>query len=228
SLADDTRHPSQNKARYPVLVLSTCQSTNAATDGSIQIARYSSTGTTRPMHHICYRCDRDFTTAVGLIQHYIQGNLHPYCRWCDDHFEDFEDLDDHYEDAHWYCDACDKCFRDDVGLHEHRRQTHADRYCVPCKRIFQNANNLRQYEKSSIHQGRTVLGPMKNCERAFPSTSTLVLHLESGTCTSGMTRKMVDDIIRKIDRSNVITNPNRMNDRRPDFLVSSGHGRVGD
>ncbi|KAI0758801.1 hypothetical protein C8Q74DRAFT_1209351 [Fomes fomentarius] len=162
------------------------------------------------MHHICYRCDRDFTTAVGLIQHYIQSTRHPYCRWCDDHFDDFEELDDHYEDAHWYCDACDRCFRDEVGLHEHRRQTHADRYCVPCKRMFRNANNLRQHQNSSIHQGRTVLCPMKNCERAFPSTSALVLHLESGTCTSGMTRKMVDDIIRKIDRSNVITNPNRM------------------
>ncbi|KAI0698767.1 hypothetical protein C8Q76DRAFT_771882 [Earliella scabrosa] len=162
------------------------------------------------MHHICYPCDRDFPTATGLTQHYIQSPRHAYCRWCDDHFSSFQDLYDHYDDAHWYCNLCDSTFRNELGLHEHRRQSHADRYCVPCKRMFQNANNLRQHQNSSMHQGRTVACPMKGCTRAFPSTAALVLHLESGTCTSGMTRKMVDDLIRKIDRSNIITNPNRM------------------
>ena len=51
----------------------------------------------------------------------------------------------------------------------------------------------------------------------------LVLHMEAGTCASGMTRRQVDELVRlrsctrlttcqvaRYDRNNVITNPNRM------------------
>ena len=101
-------------------------------------------------------------------------------------------------------------FTDETGLHEHRRQRHADRYCVPCRRIFQTANALRQHQLTSAqHRSRTVICPMKGCGRAFPSLAALVLHLEAGTCASGMTRKMVDDIVRKLDKTHFVTKPNR-------------------
>jgi len=45
---------------------------------------------------------------------------------------------------------------------------------------------------------------------AFINKSALILHLESGSCQSGVTRRMVDNWVRTKDRSNVITNPARL------------------
>lgn len=38
----------------------------------------------------------------------------------------------------------------------------------------------------------------------------MILHLESGTCRSGVNRRIVDTTIRQYDRNNVITNPARL------------------
>ncbi|RPD63533.1 hypothetical protein L227DRAFT_543513 [Lentinus tigrinus ALCF2SS1-6] len=165
---------------------------------------------TSSRHHICWPCNKDFPTAQGLHEHYVQSPRHAFFRFCDEHFEDNQELNDHYQEEHWPCGACNLIFNNERGQHEHRRQSHADRYCVPCKRIFQNANNLRQHQNSSTHRERSIVCPMKGCSRAFVSTAALVLHLESGTCTSGMTRAMVDQLISKLDRGGVITNPARM------------------
>ncbi|KAI0771681.1 hypothetical protein BD413DRAFT_604432 [Trametes elegans] len=97
-----------------------------------------------------------------------------------------------------------------VGLHEHRRQKHADRYCVPCKRMFQNANKLDSHQRSATHQGRSIVFPMQGCGRAFVSTAALVLVLESDSCLSRVTCDVVDRVVAKYDRSNVITNPARL------------------
>ncbi|KAI0743128.1 hypothetical protein C8Q80DRAFT_1192899 [Daedaleopsis nitida] len=161
-------------------------------------------------HNICYPCDRDFTTHRGLIQHYTQSLRHAYCQYCDEHFDDFDDLHEHYEEEHHWCDLCNKFFQSEFGLHEHRRQSHADRYCVPCKRMFRNPHNLLQHENSSIHRGLQFACPMKGCDRWFVSLSALVLHLEAGTCTSGMTRKMLDELIARYDKRHIITNPDRL------------------
>jgi len=51
---------------------------------------------------------------------------------------------------------------------------------------------------------------MHGCPRRFASHSDVVLHLESGTCNSGVTRHMIDAYVLKHDVRNVITNPRRM------------------
>ncbi|KAG6856824.1 hypothetical protein H0H87_000297 [Tephrocybe sp. NHM501043] len=38
----------------------------------------------------------------------------------------------------------------------------------------------------------------------------MLLHLESGTCVSGITRRIIDTKVRELDRSNIITDPSRM------------------
>ncbi|KAG1747578.1 hypothetical protein EDB19DRAFT_275513 [Suillus lakei] len=45
---------------------------------------------------------------------------------------------------------------------------------------------------------------------AFINNSGLILHLESGSCQSGVNRRAVDNWVRTNDRSNVITNPARL------------------
>ncbi|KAI0325435.1 hypothetical protein GY45DRAFT_1364490 [Cubamyces sp. BRFM 1775] len=162
------------------------------------------------MHHICYKCNKDFTSAWALIQHYTQSPRHPYCQRCDEHFDDYEELYDHYEDAHWYCRPCNTIFDSELGLHEHRRQKHADRYCVPCKRMFQSASNFDSHRRSAVHQGRSIVCPMKGCGKAFVSSAALVLHLESGACVSRVDRDTVNRIVERFDRQNIITNPSRM------------------
>lgn len=38
----------------------------------------------------------------------------------------------------------------------------------------------------------------------------MILHLESGTCKSGVNRQKVNQYVRQLDRNNVITNPSRL------------------
>lgn len=76
--------------------------------------------------------------------------------------------------------------------------------------MFISTNNLRAHERSSIHAGRNVLCPLKGCGRAFVSRSALVIHLESGTCASGMNRRMIDDLVGRLDRNGVLTDPSRL------------------
>ncbi|RPD70226.1 hypothetical protein L226DRAFT_539078 [Lentinus tigrinus ALCF2SS1-7] len=162
------------------------------------------------MHHVCRECRRDYPTSDLLTDHFIKSPNHAYCELCDEHFDTFGMLYDHRDAAHIYCRACDVVFRTRKGLARHREEQHADRYCAQCERIFQNANNLREHERSSVHQARDVVCPMRGCGRSFVSKAALVLHMESGTCASGMTRAIVDKLATKLDKGGVITNPARM------------------
>ncbi|KAH9853273.1 hypothetical protein C2E23DRAFT_868122 [Lenzites betulinus] len=161
-------------------------------------------------HSYCFECDIQFASYPYLTQHFVQSPHHAYCQRCRLHLDDDQDLRNHYEDEHAYCGDCNKIFDSEIGLQEHHRQKHADRYCVPCKRMFENGNNLDNHQRSAAHQGRTVQCPMQNCGRSFVSTAALVLHLESGSCPSRLTRDAVNRIVAQIDRSNIITNPSRL------------------
>ena len=103
-----------------------------------------------------------------------------------------------------------KFFSSAEALHDHRRDVHVDVYCAPCKILFQNFNNLRHHQRSSAHVARNIRCPMKRCARSFVSRAGLVAHLESGACKSGMTRKMIDDIVHRLDTQGIITDPARM------------------
>jgi hypothetical protein len=56
----------------------------------------------------CDSCEREFSSEWGLTQHYVQSPYHDYCQYCDEHFCDSDDLEDHYEDVHWLCKTCSK------------------------------------------------------------------------------------------------------------------------
>jgi len=160
-------------------------------------------------HHICFDCDdKDFPTRSGLEQHWDQSSQHSYCRICDEHFDDEDELEDHYDDNHHYCRSCGKFFTNQRGLKEHFRQSSNHHYCIACDRHFQSENNLRNHLKSSIHQPKNSRCPF--CGATFVSNSHIVLHLEQGTCPSGFDRQAVNRVVRRYDTHNVITDPSRL------------------
>ncbi|KAG2341971.1 hypothetical protein BDR05DRAFT_976668 [Suillus weaverae] len=142
-------------------------------------------------HWECQRCQLDFESRLGLKEHYVQSLNHHFCQYCDVHFDSMSDLQDHYEGEHAYCSSCRKVF--DFGLHEHNRQKHADVYCIACNRIFQAPSNLHSHLNSSIHRQKDTVCPFNGCGLAFINNSALILHLESGSCRSGVNRRAVDN-----------------------------------
>jgi len=58
---------------------------------------------------------------------------------------------------------------------------------------------------SRIHMGSSIECPF--CKRPFTVASGLVVHLESGNCSSGLNRQKINDAVRRLDRGNVITRP---------------------
>ncbi|KZT69383.1 hypothetical protein DAEQUDRAFT_669706 [Daedalea quercina L-15889] len=159
-------------------------------------------------HNICYFCCKDFATSYQLKQHWAASPRHHYCQYCNEHFDSQCDLEEHYEEKHYYCSACRKIFNEALGLHEHNRQSH--HYCPDCRRVFQSDSNLRSHLRSGVHASATIRCPGMNCSKLFVSGAALILHLESGTCPSRLTRQEVNRIAAKYDKNNVITNPSRM------------------
>jgi hypothetical protein len=59
---------------------------------------------------------------------------------------------------------------------------------------------------SRIHINDFIQCPF--CKEGFPTASSVTIHLESGRCsTSGLNRNKINDIVRRLDRKNVITRP---------------------
>ncbi|KAG2358728.1 hypothetical protein BDR07DRAFT_1452608 [Suillus spraguei] len=160
-------------------------------------------------HWECDDCQIDFETFLALKEHYVQSPNHHYCQYCNVHFNFASGLQDHYESEHAYCSICNKVCKNDFGFHEHNRQKHANVYCVACKRMFQTPSNLRSHLNSSIHRTKDVICPFKGCGLGFINKSDLILHLESGSCRSGVDRRDIDKWVRNNDRTNLITNPAR-------------------
>ena len=67
-----------------------------------------------------------------------------------------------------------------------------------------------QHANSSIHRSKDVACPFRGCGLKFVSRSALVLHLESGSCRSGMNRATVVKYVRQYDTNNIITDPSRL------------------
>jgi len=59
---------------------------------------------------------------------------------------------------------------------------------------------------SRVHMGNSIQCPF--CKEGFTTASGVTIHLESGRCTtSGLDRAKINDMVRRLDRNNVITRP---------------------
>ncbi|EUC57773.1 C2H2 type zinc-finger protein [Rhizoctonia solani AG-3 Rhs1AP] len=162
-----------------------------------------------PRHYVCFPCNIDFPTYERLNQHFRKSSRHPhYCSFCDEDFYDDYDLSEHDEQCHEYCNSCDLWVDTTDDLVEHNKNSHY--YCVECNRFFMNMNNLQAHLNSSRHRPKNVSCPGVGCTDRFVSKSALLLHFEGGGCKSGLTRQSLNRLIAERDRSNFITNPNRL------------------
>ncbi|GAA5856429.1 hypothetical protein JCM8547_008740 [Rhodosporidiobolus lusitaniae] len=108
--------------------------------------------------------------------------------------------------AHYPCEGCNLYHRTEVGRYEHGRQAHP--FCEAHRRAFKSEANLKAHLASSSHVSRNVACPT-GCGKAFVSTAAAILHLESDSCTSGLTHIRLNRFIQQLDRHHVFTNPNQ-------------------
>ncbi|PQE28741.1 Zinc finger protein [Rutstroemia sp. NJR-2017a WRK4] len=147
------------------------------------------------MTYYCYPCDRSFVSQNSYNQHVNNSSAH---RQSYDYYSEEE------PEPEFECDACYSRFYTSKSREQHHAASHRDRYCVPCKRMFMNANNLMQHQHSRAHVGSTLKCPF--CSATSATASGVVIHLESGSCSSGVNRQKINAEIRRLDQNHVITN----------------------
>jgi len=158
------------------------------------------------MEAYCEPCQRWFNSWNSYIQHMDNSAAHQY---------DWESSSSEEQEL-WECERCDRCFATEQARHQHSSSAANHPYCIPCKRMFVNQNNLTQHQHSKIHMGSSIKCPW--CKNPFTTASGVTIHLESGTCSvSGLNRIKINDMVRQLDRGNVITRP---------MLPMSGYDRV--
>ncbi|KAI5115122.1 hypothetical protein M0805_006739 [Coniferiporia weirii] len=161
----------------------------------------------------CTRCNRTFPHSKALEQHRQASRNHDdeydyFCEICSTLLDDEDEFLEHGEDYHYVCRPCIVIFASREALVNH--DIHSHYYCSECDRFFQSAKALANHNASPIHQQRNIKCPGRKCGSAFASISALIMHAESNTCVSGITRKAVNTFVAHLDRQNIITNPARM------------------
>jgi len=159
-------------------------------------------------HWYCRTHDKVFRSESGLLSHYNQSPNHHFCPKCGDDFFDVGDLWEHADEDHYPCRQCREIFGSHSELQSHDRDVHT--YCTDCHLSFHSESNLRHHLNSRVHQPANVRCPDRGCNRSFVSHAALVLHFESGTCPSKMTREQLNRLVVRADTNNYITNPARL------------------
>lgn len=154
-------------------------------------------------------CGRSFTSN-GMRNHLDNSYNHSNeigCRWC---FARWPIHDGnlrlrHEQQNHWLsCGDCSSIFAFEEDLEEHRDEEHPSNYCYGCERQFSNLHSLNQHLKSSVHIGKNVKCPW--CSNMFTNLTGICLHLESGSCSSGINRQKIDRYCKEVDPNHVFTN----------------------
>ncbi|CAH0057943.1 unnamed protein product [Clonostachys solani] len=136
----------------------------------------------------CDRCDRQFNSESALDQHIRDSPRHHVCYACDDDFGDRDDLERHCEDCHFYCRDCGRFFDSAEDLEQHDILQHD--MCITCGRYFSSESNLKNHQLT--HMEKSIDCP--GCERYFITYFAMLLHLETGTCSSGVNRERITEL----------------------------------
>jgi len=164
----------------------------------------------------CDDCDRYFVNEDALQQHIDYSAVHRpnyYCEVCQQHFSSAHGLEQHEANSikhlkkvwKYVCEPCSWGCNRLAAMQNHDVEFH--HWCKQHDRFFQNENDLRQHMRSKSH-GQSMECPY--CSRTFPTVTGITLHLESGTCASGMNRLKVDKRVHEVDTKGVFTNRKRI------------------
>ncbi|ESZ97220.1 hypothetical protein SBOR_2385 [Sclerotinia borealis F-4128] len=144
----------------------------------------------------CHPCDRYFASERSYDQHIENSSAH-YVESSSDEYSSSD------EELQFECDGCYDLLWSLDARENHHVFAHSDRYCIPCERMFGNENNLMQHQHSKVHMGTSIKCPF--CPTNYPTASALIIHLESGSCPSGMNRARINAEIRRLDSNHIIT-----------------------
>ncbi|KAH0555938.1 hypothetical protein GP486_006120 [Trichoglossum hirsutum] len=170
------------------------------------------------MSSYCRLCRLFFDEKRALRRH-SQAHRHSYCDGCDKPFVNKRALEQHRFAVHAYGgSSCSEIVpsphspgkhAEDEG-HETTVARLADHYCQPCEREFGDERALEQHMSSVIH--KPLCANLKcvggnGCKKKFTSPSAMIHHLESGACTSKLTRNMINEFLAQHDTTNIILSP---------------------
>ncbi|KAJ6501885.1 hypothetical protein C8R45DRAFT_861516, partial [Mycena sanguinolenta] len=102
----------------------------------------------------CRQCPgREFSTRIGLQQHYRQAAQHPFCARCDKYCNTQEGLDAHNAVEHppFECTLCCQSFQTQLSLEDHYRGKAATIHpkCSRCGKGFFNARAVDEHFKDA-------------------------------------------------------------------------------
>lgn len=102
--------------------------------------------TSHPLSNMvwCRSCDRWFSNERSYSQHVENSSAH---RSEESSYDEYSSSNGEPE---FECYGCYECFWSEDARENHHTSDHDDRYCTPCKRMFTNANNLRQVSNLSL------------------------------------------------------------------------------
>jgi hypothetical protein len=182
---------------------------------------------------VCGYCGK-LCERLDIFQDHAIATGHCFCSECDLNFPSRQCWEDHRNSAdhasEFKCCDCDISFHDVHALVAHmesrahrkpRRKKVArnDRkhslsapsstHCTKCKKKFSCPQSLQQHCASLKHRPLSRLKcPIgSNCKGTFFSPSALLHHLESGSCSSGMHRGKVYELVESCDLNVISRSP---------------------
>ncbi|ROT35160.1 hypothetical protein SODALDRAFT_395054, partial [Sodiomyces alkalinus F11] len=122
----------------------------------------------------CERCRRFFSYPQAKQQHIVDSPRHNICHFCSDKpdFHSDEDLTEHLVEEHNMCDICERMFSQPLAMKPTCDTLDIQRLTL----------HVSQHRKTHAAKNTECYG----CDRRFTSRSAMVLHLEAGTCESGV------------------------------------------
>ena len=179
-------------------------------------------------HAFCGDCNKTFGTVAGLNNH-LQSSRHS---------------------TEFRCCDCDRDFKSAMALEQHvRYKVHRNRHlvtaaqkksskkkdtsnktivpplhCSECSRNFGSPVALQQHIGSVKHNPICKLSCLGSvlCKAKFSSPSALFNHLESGGCSSGISRDDIKTLVQKYDKERLITWASADDAMLPEKSVDAG------
>lgn len=169
----------------------------------------------------CETCDSVFATNNALKDHQRAKGHYHHCRDCNRSFGSQNALRQHLDSpAHvglFRCCDCDRDFVSERALEQHltdkvhedisARQSLPEFYCAECQREFVTETALQQHKSSLKHKPLSKIRCIgRKCGASFTSPSAFLHHLESGACSSGISRAKLNSLLLEHDQDLLISN----------------------
>ncbi|PGH10763.1 hypothetical protein AJ80_07413 [Polytolypa hystricis UAMH7299] len=164
----------------------------------VDLRNYITRDTSYGTEYECAYCSKTCQSLHALYQHCMMSSMHAWCHRCDRLFRNEDAKRAHIKNSlsHHVCGECDDDFTTLTGLERHREEVHC--ICSVCNQEFKNYNNLRMskcdMKHKQVHLSRNIECYGSHCYRTFPSFSAMLVHLESGSCSSGTSCEDLFDI----------------------------------